>query len=245
MKDSEFIELLNLYLDHEISAADAARLEAEVQGNVQRRKVYEQYCRMQKACKVLAEDFQTGGAAMPEPARINFQSIPQRTRAGRAYTIGTIAAAAACVAIILVGRSRQQLQEPGTTPPIAITAPAEANPGAVAVASVPAPGAGLARAVSMPEPALEPAARSLEPEHFYLSRNVRSDALQRAAAEQAAAQFAWMERVQLAPIQVRTQPDALRFDAQPASLRTEPRTYGSRQQPGDPQIELTAFRFQR
>ena len=33
MKDSEFIELLNLYLDHEISTADAARLEAEVQAN--------------------------------------------------------------------------------------------------------------------------------------------------------------------------------------------------------------------
>ena len=30
MKDSEFIELLNLYLDHEISAADAVRIEAEV-----------------------------------------------------------------------------------------------------------------------------------------------------------------------------------------------------------------------
>ena len=30
MKDSEFLELLNLYLDHEISPADAARLEAEV-----------------------------------------------------------------------------------------------------------------------------------------------------------------------------------------------------------------------
>ena len=29
MKDSEFLELLNLYLDHEISPADAARLEAD------------------------------------------------------------------------------------------------------------------------------------------------------------------------------------------------------------------------
>ena len=33
MKDNEFIELLNLYLDHEISQEDAARLEAEVQRN--------------------------------------------------------------------------------------------------------------------------------------------------------------------------------------------------------------------
>ena len=57
MKDSEFTELLNLYLDHEISAADAARLEAEVQINPNRRRVYQEYCRMQKACKLLAHDF--------------------------------------------------------------------------------------------------------------------------------------------------------------------------------------------
>ena len=30
MSEREFIELLNLYLDHEIEAADAARLEAPV-----------------------------------------------------------------------------------------------------------------------------------------------------------------------------------------------------------------------
>ena len=39
MNDSEYIELLNLYLDHEISAADAARLEAEVQSNPARRRI--------------------------------------------------------------------------------------------------------------------------------------------------------------------------------------------------------------
>ena len=53
MKDSEFIELLNLYLDHEISAADAARLEAEVQTHAAHRAMYQNYCRMQKACKMV------------------------------------------------------------------------------------------------------------------------------------------------------------------------------------------------
>ena len=33
MKDPEFIELLNLYVDHEITSVDAARLEAEVAQN--------------------------------------------------------------------------------------------------------------------------------------------------------------------------------------------------------------------
>ena len=59
MKDSEFIELVNLYLDHEISTADAARLEAEVQTNAARRQIYRQYCRIQKACRMAAADFQT------------------------------------------------------------------------------------------------------------------------------------------------------------------------------------------
>ena len=59
MKDTEFIQLLNLYLDHEISTADAARLEAEVQNNAGRRHIYQEYCRMQKACRMIAADFQT------------------------------------------------------------------------------------------------------------------------------------------------------------------------------------------
>jgi hypothetical protein len=57
MNDREFIELLNLYLDHEIAPADAARLEAEVRDNPERRRIYLDYCRMQKACGLLAKDF--------------------------------------------------------------------------------------------------------------------------------------------------------------------------------------------
>jgi hypothetical protein len=56
MKDSEFLELLNLYLDHEITAADAVRLEAEIRHNAERRKIYREYCRMQQACRILAAD---------------------------------------------------------------------------------------------------------------------------------------------------------------------------------------------
>ena len=33
MKDTKFIELLNLYLDHQISETDAAALEAEIRQN--------------------------------------------------------------------------------------------------------------------------------------------------------------------------------------------------------------------
>jgi hypothetical protein len=244
MKDPEFIELLNLYLDHEISAGDAARLEAEVQGNPERRRIYQQYCRMQKACRVLAEDFQGGTVSVPELNIIDFKSVPQRSRAGGWYTIGTVVATAACVAIILVGRNREEPPTSGISPTIAVTAPAGDTSG-IASGAAEAPVRALAHTVSMPLPMMQAPAPALRPEQLYLSRNARSDALVRAAAKEAAAHFAWMEQVQLSPLQPRAPLEALRFEAQPASFRTESRTYGSRQQPGDPQIEMTAFRFQR
>ena len=121
MKDSEFIELLNLYLDHEISADNAARLEAEVQGNPERRRVYRQYCRMQKACTLLANDFngQEAGDATHNRKVIAFDP------SGRsAWGPGILAAgglmAAACVALVLVNRSS------GPTPP-AVAAPTVAT----------------------------------------------------------------------------------------------------------------------
>src|SRR5215510_4333714 len=107
MKDSEFIELLNLYLDHEISAADAARLEAEVQSNPSRRRRYQQYCRMQKACKMLAGDFQaTADTAAVDPKVIAFDAEaaaqPRRRSGGYLVALGT--AVAASIAIVFVGR---------------------------------------------------------------------------------------------------------------------------------------------
>jgi hypothetical protein len=65
MKDREFIELLNLYVDREISAEDAIRLESEVVANPRRREVYDQYCRMQKACSVIAQELASEPASAP------------------------------------------------------------------------------------------------------------------------------------------------------------------------------------
>jgi hypothetical protein len=53
MSEKKFMELLNLYLDREIDAEDALRLEAEVASNPRRRRLYDQYCRIQKACSML------------------------------------------------------------------------------------------------------------------------------------------------------------------------------------------------
>jgi hypothetical protein len=55
MKDSRYIELLNLYVDNQLTPGEAAELEAEVQRSPARRKLYAQYCRMHKACTLLFE----------------------------------------------------------------------------------------------------------------------------------------------------------------------------------------------
>lgn len=100
MKDSEFIELLNLYLDAEISPTEASRLEAEVQRNPQRYQVYLQYCRMQKACTLLAADFTTDA-----PSVVALKPAPGRSAGMNLFAVAGAMAAAACLAFVFVTRT--------------------------------------------------------------------------------------------------------------------------------------------
>src|SRR5262245_11333707 len=159
MNDSEFIELLNLYLDHEISAADAAKLEAEVQNHPARRRIYHQYCRMQKGCKLAAADFQIAGDVPALKKVVAFNptlagaATDRRRRTNSLYTFGTFAAMAACVTIIFVGRNRQAAEQGASAAPVAQVAPASniANPEATFVAGQSAAPRGL---VKVPQPTL-------------------------------------------------------------------------------------------
>lgn len=252
MKDSEFIELLNLYLDHEISAADAARLEAEVQNNPARRKVYEQYCRMQKACKVLAADFTADEAVAAREERkvVPFNAASaaaaRQRRMGSFYTIGTFAAAAACVAIIFVGRNRQAQAEQATTLARQAPAPIEATVATgtsaanrpMVIASAPA---AAPRVVAPRE-----AAHTLVSDSLLLTGKTHTEALMAAALQQQAeAQFAWISNLQLAPIQQPAPLSELRFESASAGLRPEGRALGNRAQSSNvnANVELTAFQF--
>jgi hypothetical protein len=131
MKDSEFIELLNLYLDHEISPAKAALLEAEVTRDPARRQLYRQYCQMQKACVVLAGRFE-GAEAGP---RVNLlaASPVRRSRAGL-WATGFVAAAA-CAAFALLPRLHPAGTPAAAAPAsaaVAQSAPVEVRPAAPA-----------------------------------------------------------------------------------------------------------------
>jgi len=247
MKDSEFIELLNLYLDHEISAADAARVEAEVQQNPARRRVYQDYCRIQKACMLLAKDYVEQAAATRLPEDKKIVAFEPRRTWGTGVYLGGLAVAAACVALVLVNRSSQvaPLAE-STKAPVAqnsnLSAPViDVNTEQPALVTGSAPRA-FAQTVTVPARRSE-----LKPvftaSSLTLANPNANDREVLAAAEQDAsqAQFDWIRTVQLLPVQ-RVPVDAFRFESK-TELKPVQRTFG----PGRLQIpaENAAWQFQR
>ena len=120
MNNGEFIELLNLYIDQEISPEDALRLEAEVMSNPERRRIYQDYCRMQKACTMLSEKFATA-----EDSGSRRQALAEPVR----WHFGTIAgglAAAACLLVVFGARNRQADSQVARSLPVAAPAAAQA-----------------------------------------------------------------------------------------------------------------------
>lgn len=247
MKDSEFIELLNLYLDHEISAADAVRLETEVQSHPERRRVYREYCQMQKACKMVGADFVTDVESAPAagPKVVAFNPAARiatrnRQRTAGVMTWGGLAAAAACVALVFVNR----------TPP---AAPAEAGAPApsIAQASQPAPAASNADALAVTSsprgfaPAPQRQHVVLVSNPLLLTEHTQAQAIAAAAARQADNHLAWLETLRLAPLPDRSEPTTnLQFSAQ---FLTESRALGGRaamptKQP-EPGEEMVTFQF--
>lgn len=220
MKDSKFLELLNLYLDHEISAADAALLEAEIQASPQRRRLYTQYCQIQKACTVLTHDFRSQAPAVPSTNVVQF---PRRQSTARvvAYA-GTFLAAAACIALVFVSRSRldQNVSIPNASPgtsQMVHFAPSLAN-------------ATLAKGQTLARPALQTVFSGLVNEN---------PANETKFAAEGRAQLEWMNSVQFQRVPL----EELRFDNRP-ELQSDGRASRSRRLLQQ-QVEMTAFRFQR
>ncbi|MDP3069545.1 MAG: hypothetical protein Q8N18_04615 [Opitutaceae bacterium] len=219
MKDHEFIELLNLYVDHELSASAAVRLETEIKANAGRRRTYEQYCRMQKACKVLAADF-AADAPTAKPGNIlTFEAVVAQRRPLGFVARGSLAAAAACVAFVLVSRvgpsGRGDHVAAHLTPVASET---------LATAPVPRAGGIVQR------PAL----------------TGDSIALTRQASPGPAAlapQFAWMQGVQIAPMNVTVSADDLRFDTNLFKGAPESRPLLTVRKPGEITAERAAFEF--
>jgi hypothetical protein len=249
MKDHEFLELLNLYLDHEISAADAARLEAEVQGNATHRGTYLEYCRMQKACTLLAKDFADQPA---EKKVIAFE--PRRSAwASGTVAVGGLAVAAACVALVLMKRAPESTDYAAPVSNQAIASAPPAAPAPTAVVETPTevqpapveklPASAIASTVTMPVRLRHGDIRPIfvtTPLAQTVS-NPDAAAMLAALQQNAQAQFEWMKAMQLAPMQGLSQQD-LRSDLGP-SIQPASRTSTG----GHPEtiVERTAFKFQK
>ena len=218
MKESEFIELLNLYVDHEIGAEDAVRLEAEVASNPARREVYRQYCRIHKACTLMADQFrELAPEAKPLPARRPaLHWAPVTAAAGLAL--------AACVAVFLSVNSRTS--GPG---PSASQAPAAGQPETVAIASndYPRELVPVLAVRDFSQSASAPASEGL----VAVSSQNRVDPL------------AWIQRLQLPSIR---QTPAVRADFKPnAALPGADVRSGRSPDEEQAPAEMAAFRFER
>lgn len=109
MNRTEFLELLNLYLDHQIGEEDAARLETAIQRNREYRQLYRQYCHMEKACGIYAEQMREQA---PATARRVVERKDRRATAWYAG-LGTLAAAAS-VALVLAYRAPGDIRPAST-----------------------------------------------------------------------------------------------------------------------------------
>lgn len=108
MKDTRFIELVNLYVDRQISPEETAELEAEIQSNPRHRQTYLQYCRMHHATKLVYESFRAHGeqpAAVAKQGTIaRFESRKRTVRQRWIYAFSGLAAAA-CLTLVAMRSS--------------------------------------------------------------------------------------------------------------------------------------------
>ncbi|MCB1105305.1 MAG: hypothetical protein KDK74_11285 [Cephaloticoccus sp.] len=228
MTHTKFIELLNLYLDHEISMEEAAALEAEIQRDPKRRAIYRQYCQMQRGCTELAAVFAADEVAAPER-----RTVAPRARENRSVFSGWMygtAAAAACAVFTLVSLTRQ----PATPAPDQLAATEPAIAPTLAAAPQAAPSVYSLSELTAARPALHAV---YTPTLVNLTTTPREKPALYATA--AGDRFDWMDEVKLAPVEG----DEFSFRVRPVVVEGE-RTYRS-QRPFEGKVEMTAFQFQR
>ncbi|MFT3780720.1 MAG: hypothetical protein QM790_01810 [Nibricoccus sp.] len=203
MKESRFIELLNLYVDQQLTAAEATELETELQRNPSRRRTYQQYCRMQKGCAQLFEQERQSAPATSKLSRaladadrkvVAFPNERSYWWRRGVYATG-VAAVAACVAVMLVRQAptpgaRQEISRPASGSAVAVSEPA------------PAPAAVQNVAIPPADPSTREMRKlyySVVPVRQFVPVKVVSTNDQQ-LSEQDKLDFAWMKKVELAPM---------------------------------------------
>ena len=138
MKDARFIELVNLYIDRQISSAETAELEAEIRDHPRHRQVYQQYCKLHRATKLVYESFRANAEqpAGNRPLPGTIARFQHRPRNRWVYAAGGLAAAA-CFTLILFragtfgGTKTGAVADAGAPAPAALVASALPAPAAI------------------------------------------------------------------------------------------------------------------
>ena len=139
MKDNRFIELLNLYIDRQITAEETAELEAEIQENPKRQAVYRQYCQIHAATKLVYDSFRTNATEQPalpaDRAGVVELFETKRRRNHFAYYAGGLAAAA-CLALVFLNQTSTPKTGALTVATTTEKQPVAARPAVAVVAAV-------------------------------------------------------------------------------------------------------------
>lgn len=244
MKESKFIELLNLYVDREISREDAAALEAEIARSPERLRVYQQYCRMSRASALLFEQFHAQSVPAPagklvEAARqvddkiVAFPSasVAARSHASNWYVAAGFAAVAACVGFVL-------LRPTSRVGAVVESKPVQSSPAVVAV-SQPAVPAELATAPAAAPVAPATREADFQPVFAVFMKDATAATSAPVTLANDATNLDWMQQVKLTPLRLTPVPaaNASREAESPASLQIQRTPQG--------EVEMTAFQFQR
>lgn len=239
MKESRFIELLNLYVDQQLSPSEAAELEAEILKDAGRRQTYQQYCRMQKACTLLFEKERTHApsaklASAVVDADRKIVAFPKsRSHWARTLYPVAVAAAAACVAIVFV-RHDSSPRNVTTSAPVVAQTPAAtpaAQPVAVAVDVTPA---------AQQKPEYFPV---LAPRRLFVDRQSQpEEQIPAVVPRDTLGSYAWLNTVELPPVPTLVS-DKLSLENSPSNP-AEDRVLRS-SKPVRGKAEMSAFQFQR
>ena len=251
MRDSRFIELLNLYIDHQLTAAEAAELEKEISNNLERRTTYNQYCRMQKACSELFEHERSLApssrvlcASLSAVERKVDRSAERRFAFGIQSFAAVGLAAAACVAFVVIvsrgprGRSGSEIASaPAAIAPVTITqvssSPETTAPGATA--ALPS----LSRIDATMRPSMRESlfVSSVRP---FGTDDSPSELMLDSVNGESVASYDWMHDVELTPVASLSD----RITLQPTNTSFASRSAGLRRT-GTTAVEHVAFQFQR
>ncbi len=130
MKDNRFIELLNLYVDRQITAAETTELESELQANPPRRAVYRHYCQMHRATALVYESFRADNPGSQPALAVGTATIARFENGARplrtSWIYGAGGLAAACLALVFVRMNSSRPAEADLaaaakpTPPVAV-----------------------------------------------------------------------------------------------------------------------------